>query len=60
MRQQPYELRERLARTDKYLARLYKLNANLGHKINRVQRERMRIVQQLEVADDSSKPSRPS
>lgn len=43
-----HKLRERLARTDKYLAKLYRWNAQLGHKINRVQRERQKIVQNIE------------
>ena len=45
------KLRERLARTDKYLAKLYKLNASLGYKINRVQRERQKIVRNIEALE---------
>lgn len=43
-----YETRERLARMDKYLAKLYRWNANLNHKINRVQRERQKLMQRIE------------
>lgn len=43
-----YQARERLTRMDKYLAKLYRWNAQLGHKINRVQRERQKLVRQIE------------
>lgn len=46
--QELYEARERLARTDKYLAKLYRWNANIGHKIARVQRERIKLVQAIQ------------
>lgn len=46
--QELYQLRERLARLDKYLAKLYRWNANLGHKINRVQRERRKLVERIQ------------
>lgn len=49
--QELYEARERLARTDKYLAKLYRLNAQIGHKINRVQRERMKLVRNIEALE---------
>ena len=49
--QELYTMRDRLARTDKYLAKLYRLNANLGHKIARVQRERTKLVEQLQALE---------
>ena len=41
-------LRERLAKIDKYLAKLYRYNANLNSKIVRIQRERTKLVSQIE------------
>ena len=46
--QDVYKMRERLARIDKSLAKLYRYNAQVGQKINRIQRERSKLVQQLE------------
>ena len=46
--QELYTMRDRLARTDKYLAKLYKLSSNLGYKIQRVQAERSRLVERIE------------
>lgn len=43
-----YQARERLARLDKYLAKLYRWNSNIGHKINRTQRERQKLVERIE------------
>jgi hypothetical protein len=42
------KLREKIAKTDTYLSKLYRWNANLNKKIIRVQRERIKLVQQLE------------
>lgn len=41
-------LRERLTKTDKYLAKLYRWNAKINAKINRVQRERIKLVREIE------------
>lgn len=49
--QELYTMRERLARIDKLLAKLYRLNANLGHKIARVQRERVKLVERLQALE---------
>lgn len=43
-----YTLRERLARTDKYLAKLYRWSKNINAKIDRVQRERVKLVERIE------------
>lgn len=49
--QELHQLRERLVRTDKYLAKLYRWNAQLGQKINRVQRERAKLVRNIEALE---------
>lgn len=43
-----YRLRERLFRLDKHLAKLYRYSKNLNSKIDRLQREREKLVQRLE------------
>lgn len=45
------KLRLRLAKTDKYLAKLYRWNAQLASKINRVQRERQKLVRSIEALE---------
>lgn len=41
-------LRDRLLRIDKYLAKLYKLNAELTKRIEKTQRERQKLVMVIE------------
>lgn len=43
-----YTLRERLVRLDKYLAKLYRWSKNINAKIDRVQRERVKLVERIE------------
>lgn len=59
--QELYTMRDRLVRIDKLLAKLYRYNAQLGHKIARVQRERSKLVERLEareVRNGSREPRR--
>lgn len=43
-----HKLQERLGRIDKTLARLYKLSRQLTYKIDRIQRERVKVIRQIE------------
>lgn len=45
------DLRERLAKQDKHLAKLYRLSRNLGYQIERVQRQRMNLIQRIEAEE---------
>ena len=43
-----YTFRERLARLDKNLAKLYRWSRNINFKIDRLQREREKLVVRIE------------
>lgn len=43
-----WTLRERLARLDKHLAKLYRYSAGLNKKIERLVRERVKLVERIE------------